>query len=390
MSEYGLTKEGFVPKRLDKILEEINTSSRSIFGESINLNSSSPDGQFNGVNAASFADIYELCKHVYDAFDPLSAQGVALSRLFSLIRMTRKPATQSTVSCVFSGLDGTIIPIGFQVAVVGTKEIFKTIEAGVINNNAVELKLVSVKFGTVVAESNTLKTIINPINGLISVTNPLNAVVGENEESDVRFRARQKLSTELPSQYLIDSLYARYFALSNVKSVRIYENDSHLPDVTPSNPYGLPPHSFSSIILGGDDLEIAKATLINKTPGVDTIGDVAVNVPLSDGSFKEIRFQRPTQIPIYVTVNTNITGDFPDDGDEQIKKEIIAYAERSFLIGSAIERTRLFTPINTIEGHSVQSLYIGLAPNPVGVVDLPIGLDELGVFITANIVVNVS
>lgn len=385
MSEHGLDKTGFTPKRLDTILDEINSDTKSIFGESLNVSPSSPDGQFNGVNAESRADLWELALAVYAAFDPKAAQGTALSRLVQLNGITRKAATFSTAVCTFTGINGTVIPVGFEVAVAGGGEIFKTVSSGTITAGLANIDMIAVNSGQIVAEAGTLTSIVSPLNGVVTVTNALSADVGANEETDIELRKRQTFSTQQASQYLIGTMYGAILKLDNVKSVFIHENDTPF-----TNSLGIPAHSFNAIVAGGDDNEIAETIRILKTPGVMSFGNTSVNVIDEQGITRVVKFSRPTLVDIYVTINTTETTQFPGDGVAQIQKAIIDYATENFLIGSTIERTRLYTPINSISGHVVQELFIGLAPNPTGTSDIPIAFNAIGQFLTTNIVVNVT
>ena len=383
----GLDPTGFTPKRLDEILEEVNQGSKDIFGESLNVSPSSPDGQMNGLNASARADLWDLVNITYTSFDPAAAQGTALSRLVLLNGISRLPATKSTAVCTFTGLENTNIPIGFRVAVASLGDIFVTTQAGTIPvSGTLDLTMEAEEFGPVQAEANTLTNIVNPLNGVISVTNALSADLGSNEESDQELRIRQILSTAIPSQNLIDSLYASLLQLDGVnKNAYVYENDTSATDAR-----GLPPHSFNVVIKGGDDTEIAQTIFKSKTPGVLSFGTTTIQITDSQGFTRDIAFSRPILIPIYVTINTNQTAGFPANGVDLIKQAIIDYALINILIGQPVERTRLFTPINSVQGHSVQSLFIGLTPSPTGTSDIAIPFNALAEFLTANIVVNVT
>lgn len=379
----GLTPQGFVTKRLDEILEEINQETRVVFGESTNTSSATPLGQLNGVNAASRADIWEAMSVVYNACDPSTAQTVALSRTVELNGIIRKIATQSTVTCTFTGNAGTIIPVNFEVGVINTTDIFiTTIQNTIGVGGTIDINMLSKEYGVIIAEVGTLNQIITPLNGLTSVTNVTNADAGSLEESDTQLRNRQTVSTESPSQNLIDSLYGQLNKLANIKSVNIF--DSSDTDI------GLPSCSFSVIILGASDVDIANTIFVGKPPGVITVGTTTVRIIDEQGMPRDINFSRPDPVDIYVTVNTTNTGAFPINGVGAIKQAIIDYAEIEFVVGNNVERTRLYTPINSIVGHSVQTLFIGTSPNPTGTIDIPITFSQLSRFTNANIEVNVA
>lgn len=382
----GLTPEGFIKKDLAQILEEVNQGTRDVFGESINVSPSSPVGQFNGINSASLSYLWELLELVNSAFDVLQAFGVPLSRLVAFNGLTRLPATKSTALCTFTGLEGTVIPANFEVQVAGTDDIFLTTISNTIGLlGTIDIPMIAKEFGVVQAEANTLTQIVSPLNGLISVTNTLKADLGSDEESDQALRNRQKIATARASQNLIDTLYSTLGEVANVKSNRIHENDT--PE---TNNLGIPPHAFETIIQGGDDTEIANTVFLGKTPGVLTFGNTTVQIVDNQGLPRDIKFTRPILIPIYVTINTINTGNFPATGVQDIKDAIKEYAQQEFTVAKNVERTRLYTPVNSVAGHSVQNLFIGLAPNPTGEVDIPIAFNELSEFLDANIVVNVT
>ena len=83
----------------------------------------------------------------------------------------------------------------------------------------------------------------------------------------------------------------------------------------------------------------------------------------------------------------DVNEEFPADGITLIKNAIIEYARNNFQVGEDIIYSRLYTPINTVSGHQVNSLFIGTAPNPTGVVNIPINFDEVGNFESVNITI---
>jgi hypothetical protein len=76
-----------------------------------------------------------------------------------------------------------------------------------------------------------------------------------------------------------------------------------------------------------------------------------------------------------------------------IKDAIVDYAEgrliegRGFSLADDVIYTRLYTPINSVQGHEIDSLKIGTTPNPTGEVNIPIGADQLSRFLVSNITV---
>jgi len=92
-------------------------------------------------------------------------------------------------------------------------------------------------------------------------------------------------------------------------------------------------------------------------------------------------------VSVYITVNVTPDSTYPADGDTQIEDALIAYFD-GFTISDDVIYSRLFTPINTVAGHEIDSLYIGLAAVPTGVVSLVMGNSQIAVTTATEIVVN--
>ena len=96
-------------------------------------------------------------------------------------------------------------------------------------------------------------------------------------------------------------------------------------------------------------------------------------------------------IKIYVKVTLTKFSDYPGNGDDLIKQAIVDYAEgrlvadRGFSVGDDVIYSELFTPINSVVGQQVDSLFIGISPSPAGVSSLPIDFDEVSSWDTSNI-----
>jgi hypothetical protein len=93
---------------------------------------------------------------------------------------------------------------------------------------------------------------------------------------------------------------------------------------------------------------------------------------------------------VYVDIEITADASFPADGIDQIKSQIIQYAKDNFTVGEDVVYSRLYTPINLVEGHQIDSLTIGLAPSPVGTSNIVIAYDAISQFSAANISVTVS
>lgn len=390
MSEFGVSPEGFKRKRLDQLLEELNAEVKSIFGDNFNVSPESPDGQVNGVISESNANLWEIAEDAYNAFNPSAATGASLSNLVQLNGITRLPATSSRTQLTLTGAPSTLIPAGSLVSTSDTGEQFATeVDVtldGAGNGTVFASALVT---GPIEVLAGTLTVIDTPITGWVSATNLADADVGTNEETDVELRARRERSVATDAQAIIDAIFAAVANVPGVTQTVVLENDT---DVTDGN--GLPPHSFQVITVGGVDEDIGDAIWLKKPAGILSFGNTTVQIIDSQGIPHNISFSRPTEVDIYVTVTLNTFAEYPANGDDLIKQAIVDYANgelvagRGFSLGDDVVYTRLYTPINSVQGHEITDLRIGTSPSPTGTVNIPIATTEISNFLVVNIVVN--
>lgn len=243
-------------------------------------------------------------------------------------------------------------------------------------------EVISTVAGDVKAEVNTLTRILTPQIGWDSVTNPISASEGRSLETDEELRLRFRETKFERASNIIEALYSALINTEGVEEVRIYENDT---DTT--NVFGVPPHSFMPIILGGTSSEIANAIWENKPMGIRSFGDTVVNIFDSQGFSHAIGFERPNPVPVYITLNLTTDSDFPATGPDDIKSALIGYFD-NLGIGDDVIYSRLYTPINTVKGFQVDSMFIGTSPNPTGTSNIVIPFDSLATLSSANVIVH--
>ena len=390
MSDYGLSNEGFKRKRLDMLLLELNNEVKSIFGDNFNVSPESPDGQINGVIAESNANLWEIAEASYNAFNPSAASGVSLSNLVQLNGITRLPSTSSRVQLSIIGVPGTIVPAGSLVSTNDIGNQFAT-------ENEVTIEIGNVSFvyasavltGPINGLDGTITRIDTPITGWTSVTNTLDALLGTNEETDVELRARREKSVARDAQAMVDAIFAAIANIEGVTQIVVLENDTNVTDTN-----GLPPHSFQVIVVGGNDIIIGDTIWLKKPAGVLSFGTTTVEILDSQGLGHDISFSRPTTVPIYVIVNLTTFSDYPVDGDALIKQSIVDYANgnlvegRGFSLSEDVIHSRLYTPVNSIQGHEVNSIFIGTSASPTLEDNIAISITETSQFLITNIIVN--
>ncbi len=390
MSDFGISPEGFKRKRLDQLLEELNAEVKSIFGDNFNVSPESPDGQVNGTISESNANLWEIAEDSYNAFNPSSATGVTLSNLVQLNGITRLPATSSRAQLTLTGTAGTTIPLGSLVSTSDTGDQFST-EAQVTldgggNGTVFAASVIS---GPVEALAGTITSIDTPITGWSTANNLADADIGTNEETDVELRSRREQSVARDAQAIIDAIFAAVANVPGVTQTVVLENDTNAVDGN-----GLPPHSFQVIAVGGVDEDIANAIWLKKPAGILSFGSTTTQIIDSQGIPHDISFSRPTTVDIYVEVDLTTFAEYPANGDDLIKQAIVDYANgdliagRGFSLADDVIYTRLYTPINSVQGHEIDALRIGTSPSPVVTSNIPISATETSNFLVINITVN--
>lgn len=239
------------------------------------------------------------------------------------------------------------------------------------------------EMGPISQEPGTIVNISTPVLGWRSVTNPASATLGRVVETDEMLRNRLLTSRSQRSNNSWDSLYSALLSIEGVSSVNLEENATGAPVGT------LPAFSYIAVVLGGNDIEIGQAVWRNKPLGIAPQGNTTIAVQDIQGSTRSVKFSRPTEVPIYIEMSVATDSSvFPGDGLDRIKQAILDYAAINYKIGSDVIYTRLFTPINSVQGQYVESLTIGTAPSPSGTSNISINFDEIASFSASNIVIN--
>jgi len=116
MSEYGVTKQGFVKMRLDEIISETQADLTEGFGFDVSLNPQSFLNVLVTATADRFARLWEVAEQVYFSKYPSTAEGVNLDNAAQYGGVTRDRSRKTTYSILCTGKDGTAIPAGTRIA----------------------------------------------------------------------------------------------------------------------------------------------------------------------------------------------------------------------------------------------------------------------------------
>ena len=88
---------------------------QTAFGSNLTQTENTPQGQLAVTQTAVLQDRDAQLVAMMNQFDPQFATGRFQEAIANIYFLTRKPATNSTAQVTFTGLNGIVIPVGFQV-----------------------------------------------------------------------------------------------------------------------------------------------------------------------------------------------------------------------------------------------------------------------------------
>lgn len=303
-----------------------------------------------------------------------SGLGATQSTILSGIKAV-VDASHPTLSAVITN---NILYIN-RISVFDTVNFSSSVNIGIVKVSKVG-NLTAVNAGPVTGEANTITSIQTPKTGWDSITNPTAVVPGEDIETDEELRERFRQSKYIRASNILEALYSDLISLPNVLEVQIYENDT---DVVDTN--GVPAHSFLPIVVGGDPLDIANSIWQNKPLGIRSYGNTIQTIYDSQGFPHQIGFERPNPVDIYIRMNLTTDANYPQNGDDLIRSNLTS---TDFGIGDDVIYSRLYTPINSVPGHQVNSLEVSLDGISWNTSNIDILFNQIATLESANILIS--
>lgn len=325
----------------NEIVENLTAYFKDIYGEDINVDSNSPDGQLINIFAQMLEDYYEMLHQVNASFDPDQAIGTVLDQRCAINGIQRKAGTYTYVnvdvtadrSVTLDGLDNYSEDDAYTISDNEGNEFVLTTTAA-INEGVSSLRFRAKNIGNVEVLPNTLTTPVTIILGVLSVNNPTSASEqGDNEETDAELRERRKRSVSISNQGYVDGLLAALENIPDVTKASVYQNRGSSTDAD-----GIPGHSIWVVVQGGSDTEIGQVMDNKVAGGVGMKGTQSVNVAQADGSVATYYFDRPTAQTLYIELDIT-----PLDG------QVIVYDDLKSAIVSGLK----FQPNETVDSSSI-------------------------------------
>lgn len=385
-----ISATGITAPSYQEILDFLKAQYQAIFGADVYLEADSQDGQFLSIIAMAINDTNNAAIQVFTSFSPSSAQGAALSSNVKINGIARAAASFSSCDVVIVGQAGTIITEG----VVQDEQLQNRWNLPALVTipltGQITVTATCVAIGAISAPSGSLTKIATPTRGWQTVTNLAAATPGQPVEADGALRQRQAVSVALPSRTVLEGTVGAVAAVDGVVRYRAYENDTN---VTDSN--GIPSHSISMVVDGGDAQQIAAAIATKKTPGTGTYGTTTEIVTDIYGIAHPINFFRPSNAAITAAVTIKALTGYTTTVGEAIKQAIADYVNGLEIGGGAsgsVEWGDAISAANAVGGGSVFKLAaLALSgPGGAGSPDVPLVFNEAASMTAANVTLTVT
>lgn len=353
MAIYGVTEAGFNRQTFDLLRQEIIDAHKATLpgGSALNTSATSVYTNLNTPILLKIAELWEALEAVYSANDPDFATGEALDRLGLLTGTARRDPIKSTVTATVNLDDGTTILAGNLIASVEGNSAARFVSTQDVSNTSgitddFEVQMEAETAGPTTANSGSLNVIESAVVGLNSITNALDAEPGSFLESDADYRLRRLLDLRGLGTGPIDAIRADLLNVDDVEQVFLFENTTDSTDVN-----GLPPHSFEALVLGGLAQDVVDQIWASKPAGIATYGSSSATTVDSSGTTQTIYYSRPAEKLIFVQVVVEVNEDeYPIDGDDQIKANIVSYADEHFGVGDDVIVSALYGPVFDVSG----------------------------------------
>ena len=336
---------GFKAESFTEILTRLSNGLKNIYGQDINLDQDSPDGQQLGIQANIISDFQDLALYIYNSMDPDLADGANFDKLLKLLARTRLPSSRSTVD-IEMVLNKTVsIPASYTIKdlnnqnwIIGTAQ---TLDAGTHL-----VSFYSEDWGSITAEPNTINEQVTILTEVVSINNPDSAVAGRDEESIVQVRERRNKILEINASSTIGSIIGKILDLNGVIDAVPYENMTKIYDPVRD----IQPNSYWIVVKGGDIAQISEIIAKDKTGGTGLKGKVETvyieKFVRQNGSIREfyhdVKFDRPTEVSIHIKFKVSRKISTQSIDIEHIKDTL---ANKEFYIAQNITVTELYSTI---------------------------------------------
>lgn len=348
-----VTDKGITVDSYNTVYERLIASFKKIYGNNINLESDTPDGQMLALFAKEIETIHQGVSFIVQMLDPYQATGQWLEQRALYAGISRITASYSYIDeVIITGFPKTNIPMN-SIFIDPNKNKWIITQQVILNDlGSVRVKLRSYELGNFTVHKNDQLSMSMVIIGIEKVIANTDSYGGKDEETDEKLLKRFMLSHSINNYDDKQGIKAALFSITGVTKCEVYENYTNKTDEK-----GIPAHSLNVVILGGDDTEIATVIAKKKIGGCGLFGSVEQSVILRNSN-RKIYFDRPICKNIFISMTLGRYQTFSDIDIESIKKNLTSI---DFNIGENVYASRLISSINLTDGFYIKSLVVNNA-----------------------------
>jgi hypothetical protein len=261
-----------LPQESD-VLAGVQADINAAFGGGLNMDVTTPQGQWASTISAIIADRNNQILDVVSQVDPQYAQGRMQDAIGFIYFLDRDPARATLVkACTCTGLAGTVIPPNAQ-AVDTSGNIYLCSVGGTIPiSGTISLDFFAFNTGPQPCPAHTLAQIYVTIPGWSTIDNPKDGVIGADVETQQAFELRRQASVAINASATPQAIYAAVSASAPVGNPALRPTDVYVfeNNLGSNHIYGgvtLIPNSTYVCAAGGDSASIAAAYFSKHNPG---------------------------------------------------------------------------------------------------------------------------
>lgn len=380
MTQNYIGINGLVTQDLASIQSDLISKAKDIYGQSINVEQNSPDGQWINIWAQEKKDTLDLATTIYNNLDVDRVVGIPQQILYKLNGLTINAYTYSYVyiniltseDVTLQGLDENIEnadSTGYTVRDTnGNRWILA--ETQDLTPGYHTLSFRSAELGAITALPNTINVMETVLKGVTSVNNPAaNYLTGNQGETAAQFRRRRNQAMSVPSQGFLESIESQALNTSDITQCKAYDNKANTVDAN-----GIPAHGVWVIVEGGTSDEIGRIIYNNVPPGIPMKGNESVTITKQNGKTETVYYDLPTPVTLYIRATIQPFDGTPDT--DYIISQLIPQLD--YNIGERAESANITTILKEIIADMGTVYNVELSQDETNWTEYltPTGLDE--------------
>lgn len=346
----NIGNKGYEVQLYDSRLNQINTEMQGLIPGFSTLDSN-PFIIQNKALSEKLTELDNLGLDVYNSRSIHTASGYALEMLCSIFGLYRLGATKAIGDVVFTGTNGTVIPVNFQVESIAG-QIYKTTTSGTIPaGGTLTLQVIANEFGEVGnASANQITVIPFALVGLTSVNNIVAMSGGSETETDPQLRKRYTIYQQGAGKSTIKAVTFAIAQVPNCTKVLVLENDTHMV-----NSRGDQPHSIHCYVEGGLDEDVWYAIYQSRGGGIYTNGS-NVRTPPYENKYRSA-FDRFIYLDLTFSVKIQVRDDlWNEEFIAQMKEDIMTSINKLDMTGNELSYAMFMNGIYARPEFSIEDL----------------------------------